>query len=160
MSTPTPLPGPHRQERGIRTTPIMQNRTQLLRRILPEVRPISRPSVSLWRTSTIMSFNPAPSTYERHRITLHQVSQAFYLPDLLGTKVGIEVRASFLEKSGASTKNGHSIHTLHWRKAPYRLHSDRVSRPQPTRVIITLLRVPLHQIHPTPTYRGLIYIHT
>ena len=46
--------------------------------------------------------------YERFRTILHQASQTLYLPDLLGTKEGIQAMASFLEKSGAFTKNGRS----------------------------------------------------
>ena len=47
-------------------------------------------------------------TYEEYRTILHQASQTLYLPDLLGTKDGIQAMASFLEKYGAFTKNGHS----------------------------------------------------
>ena len=47
-------------------------------------------------------------TYEEYRTILRQASQTLYLPDLLGTKDGIQAMASFLEKSGAFTKNGHS----------------------------------------------------
>ena len=47
-------------------------------------------------------------TYEEYRTILHQASQTLYLPDLLGAKDGIQAMASFLEKSGAFTKNGHS----------------------------------------------------
>jgi len=36
------------------------------------------------------------------------VSQTLYLPDLLGTKDGIEAMTFFLENSGAFTKNGQS----------------------------------------------------
>jgi len=35
-----------------------------------------------------------------------------YLPDLLGTKDGIEAMTSFLENSGAFTKNGQSPPSL------------------------------------------------
>ena len=47
-------------------------------------------------------------TYEGYRTILRQASQTLYLPDLLGTKDGIQATASFLEKSGAFTKNGYS----------------------------------------------------
>ena len=47
------------------------------------------------------------STYEEYHTILHQASQTLYLHDLLSTKDGIQVMASFLEKSGAFTKNGH-----------------------------------------------------
>ena len=47
-------------------------------------------------------------TYEEYRTILRQASQTLYLPDLLGTKDGIQAMASFLEKSGAFTKNSHS----------------------------------------------------
>jgi len=50
-------------------------------------------------------------TYEEHCTILCQASQTLYLPDLLGTKDGIQAMASFLEKSGAFTKNGHSSPT-------------------------------------------------
>ena len=46
--------------------------------------------------------------YERHRNTLRKVSQILYLPDLLGTKEGIKALISFLDNSGAFTKNGQS----------------------------------------------------
>jgi len=51
-------------------------------------------------------------TYEKHRTALRKVSQTLYLPDLLGTKDGIEAITSFLENSGAFTKNGQSPPSL------------------------------------------------
>ena len=48
-------------------------------------------------------------TYEEYCTILHQASQTPYLPDLLGTKDGIQAMVSFLEKSGAFTKNGYSL---------------------------------------------------
>ena len=64
------------------------------------------------------------STYEEYHTILHQASQTLYLHDLLSTKDGIQVMASFLEKSGAFTKNGHfppSPPHITDRQTPYRL---------------------------------------
>ncbi|KAK0455776.1 uncharacterized protein EV420DRAFT_1553204 [Desarmillaria tabescens] len=44
--------------------------------------------------------------YNGHRDGLRKVSRDLYLPDILGTKRGIEALAAFLEKSGAFTKTG------------------------------------------------------
>ena len=49
-------------------------------------------------------------TCEKHRTAQRKVSQMLYLPDLLGTKDGIEAMTSFLENSGTFTKNGQSLH--------------------------------------------------
>ena len=52
---PTPytsLPSASRQERAIWTTSTVQNRTQLLRGILPKICPFSRPSLPMRRTYT------------------------------------------------------------------------------------------------------------
>ncbi|KAK0488316.1 hypothetical protein EDD18DRAFT_1081505, partial [Armillaria luteobubalina] len=45
-----------------------------------------------------------------HREGLHKVSRDIYLPDILGMTEGIGALASFLEKSGASTKSGNPKH--------------------------------------------------
>ncbi|KAK0241238.1 hypothetical protein EDD85DRAFT_879324 [Armillaria nabsnona] len=44
--------------------------------------------------------------YNGYHEGLRKVSRDIYLPDILGTKEGIEALASFLEKSGAFTKTG------------------------------------------------------
>ena len=44
--------------------------------------------------------------YEAHRDVLRKVSATLSLPEILGTRKGLEDLAAFLEKSGAFTKTG------------------------------------------------------
>ncbi|KAJ3861090.1 hypothetical protein EV359DRAFT_18096, partial [Lentinula novae-zelandiae] len=44
--------------------------------------------------------------YEEFRYILHKVSDDICLPDILGTKEGIEALTEFLDQSGAFTKTG------------------------------------------------------
>ena len=44
--------------------------------------------------------------YEAHRDVLRKVSATLSLPEILGTRKGLEALAAFLEKSGAFTKTG------------------------------------------------------
>ncbi|KAK0492198.1 hypothetical protein EDD18DRAFT_1014683, partial [Armillaria luteobubalina] len=44
--------------------------------------------------------------YDGHRERRHKVSSDIYMPDILGTKEGIEALTSFLENLGAITKTG------------------------------------------------------
>ena len=99
----------------------MQNRTQLLRGILPKIRPFSRPSLPMAREHVIQS----SSLWKTSHCHTQSVTNA--VPTRPPWHHGIEAMTSFLENSGTLTNKGQpvpsiTIHTPHDRQASYGLH--------------------------------------